>query len=58
MTLSRSNDVLRLAVYQLAEGAEKFKGKPGKWRTVRGRRIFFPDDGSQPVGGMREAGAR
>lgn len=36
-------------------GDDKWKvtppGKVGKWRTVRGRKMFFPDDGSQPVGG-------
>jgi len=31
-------------------GSVEVDGKKGVWRTVRGHRIFFPDDGSAPTG--------
>ena len=32
----------------------EFKGKKGHWRTVKGNQIFFPDDGSAPMGMPKE----
>lgn len=28
----------------------EFQGKKGRWRTVKGSELFFPDDGSAPMG--------
>lgn len=28
----------------------EFQGKKGRWRTVKGNELFFPDDGSAPMG--------
>jgi hypothetical protein len=28
----------------------EFQGKKGHWRTVKGNELFFPDDGSSPMG--------
>jgi hypothetical protein len=36
----------------------EFQGKKGRWRTVKGSEIFFPEDGSGPMGmpnGMKKS---
>lgn len=33
----------------LGDGKFEFEGKVGVWRTIRGKRYFFPDDGSDPT---------
>jgi len=57
MTLSEVNSILETALFRLSEATKhvegdkwELDGKQGIWRTVRGRRMFFPDDGSDPVG--------
>jgi len=35
---------------KIGDDKYKFKGKTGRWRTVNGNELFFPDDGSTPMG--------
>jgi hypothetical protein len=51
MSLSKINDVLGRESVRIAEETMyTVQGKKGVWRTVRGRHIFFPEDGSAPIG--------
>ena len=37
-------------VEETSDGKVEFKGKQGVWRRVANHNIFFPDDGSDPIG--------
>jgi len=57
MNLKVANTILGEAVRALSEATKQVDkdtwetdGKKGKWREALGRHVFYPDDGSDPIG--------
>ena len=48
--MTTMQDIFEAVSKRIGPDQFEFKGKKGHWRTIKGNQIFFPDDGSEPMG--------